>query len=401
MHLAADGRRVEKVDGHRAAHQAAAGLVVVALPQRHVAGGQQVDDLLGRLAKQVSWQAKQEAPVAGHFHAGPLVVGKRGAPRTEHLHRQHEHADEPGRHLVHLGDRDAVGGDVPAVRTQQVKPHHRVHQPHLGRRLKPLAVAIERARHRRGREEAGGLEHPLDRRLVREGAGHRHGQRRVLVEEGGEERTSDGERRGGGHRHPLLCRTLANQVEVEPVRRGLHRRDQVAQFLRRVLDGIDTLGAGLLHLADQRAQPERWDERGVGVGHPVAGHGVVAHAFQQLGLVEHAGHRLANCLEAVVVEGGVLVEALWNDRKVDLAVHLRDQRGLIEHALVVGRCCRHQAAPRRCDANGSARGKPRLRKTSSALSRLFGWPEQVGSSGNRASCTLVNGGSVTLVCRLT
>jgi len=51
MHLAADGRRVEEVDGHRAAHQGAAGLVVVALPQRHVAGGQQVDDLVGRLAK--------------------------------------------------------------------------------------------------------------------------------------------------------------------------------------------------------------------------------------------------------------------------------------------------------------------------------------------------------------
>ena len=78
MQSTRDRRGVEQIGFHGAAHQRAAGFVVVSLAQRNVPGDQQIDDLLGRLAEQVLRKAKEETAVAREFDTCPLLGGELG-----------------------------------------------------------------------------------------------------------------------------------------------------------------------------------------------------------------------------------------------------------------------------------------------------------------------------------
>ena len=70
----------------------------------------------------------------------------------------------------------------------------------------------------------------------------------------------------------------------------------------------------------QLAEPVVRDQGGVGVCDPVAGQGVVAHAREQLGLVEHPVRRRPDAGEARIVGRRIGIEALGNDREVDVRV---------------------------------------------------------------------------------
>jgi hypothetical protein len=312
-----------QIGGERGADQRAAGLVVEAVAQRRVARRHHAHHALRCVGQQVLGQTQQEAAVARQLDLRALGGRERAAAFAEQAEREQEDRDQARRHLVHLGDRHAVDGRVPARRAEHVDAHHRVHETHHGRRPEALAVPIERTRQHGAGEEVRGIPDTASRSLVAESAGERHRQSGVLVQERGDEtrrESRNGETLAVGFEIEPCA--LADQIHVEPVGNPLHVPDERHELGRRVLHLLDAACAGLLQHVDETAEGNRRHECGVGIGDDVAQHRVGAHELELV-----CGHRDAH--RGTIpndCERRILGESLRHAVEVDLSVERRQER---------------------------------------------------------------------------
>ena len=312
------GRQVGVQGG---ADQLAAGGVVEAGAQGAAAGVHGVDHALRGVGQQVLGQAQQEAAIAGQLDPGALVVGEGLSALSDDLVAHQEDRDQARGHLVDLRDRDPVDPDVPAVRALQgVEPHHRVHQPHHGRRAEAGPVPLQRARQQGGGEEGRRLVDPAGGGVVRQSPGQGHRQGGVLVHEGGDERAPDCERAEIGGGVAVQALALADQVHVQPLGDPLHVGDESGQLWRGVGHGLDAFVAGLGQHLDQRAEAVLRHQGRIGVGHHVAQHGVGLDQGDLVGIQVAQARRDAGL--------GIVGEALGRGVEIDVAIQRR-QKGLL------------------------------------------------------------------------
>ncbi len=204
-------------------------------------------------------------------------------PPSSDLAGQQVDADQPGRHLVDLRDRDAVDVEVPLVRRfSALKRTIECIRRTIAAASKPRPVALERAGHRRHGEEARGLVDAPRGLAAAERAGQRHRQRGVGVQERRHERAADDVGREQRLRDPLVARALVDELHVEPVGRCLHRRDEALaaragrRARRRCPRGTPSWSMSIrpLKLCSRH-------QRRVGVGDHVAEHRRGAHELDQ------------------------------------------------------------------------------------------------------------------------
>ncbi len=191
----------------------------------------------------------------------------------------------PGGHLVDLRHRHAVDWLCPICGPfvgflQRVVADHRVHQPDHGGGLEAGAVTVQRTGQGGDGEETGRLVDPTGCPLARECAGQGHRQRGVGIGEGRDEgsaRNEGGQQRRGD---AFLPSAFAYQVEVDPLRGGLHGGDERHELGGRVGYGLDALAAGRLEHVDQLRDAVRGHQCRIGIGDDVAEHGGRADQFR-------------------------------------------------------------------------------------------------------------------------
>ena len=205
-----------------------------------------------------------------------------------------------------------------------------MHQPHLGGGLEARPEALQRARHQRGGEEAPRFIGTARGGVVRQRTGQRHRQGAVLVHESRDEGTAQHEGRQVDMRVALDPCALLDQRHVEPRGLRFHRRDEGAQFGRRVGHRLDPLVAGPVEHVDQAAEPEFGHQRGIGVGGAVAHHRIAADGGDAVFVGQQFGAATGHPGRQFDRVGGIHRIALGQPREIDCAVNLRD-RALLRH----------------------------------------------------------------------